>query len=584
MAATGYVSLTGDPRKVNRSGDTMLGDLLLVDDTPDTDLSAAPRVYVDEAVAGAQQAAPWVFDITRYGAVGDAVVVRDGQVSLGVATLTCATSARFHAGLVGKSVLVQGAGTFGVTAFKATLSSYNGPTSMGLSIAPPTSISNAIVVFGTNNYAAIREATADAEEYLVDHTAAEVYSPLGAYIIDGPLDTSKSGNGQVPIGVYATTDVKKIPRFRGALSGAGVRHWQQLVPQYAGSTWISFGFYSSTSAQLTDLNANGNPGVISTPNEGTSNGLAYGASARFSNVMPVITDMNFLLPHTAFGLQYGAFNFYGAANAHVTNVSISTLGVVPGTDYTSPGTFATGLSIACLMPAPGNNDLSIVDNLSIQGGFAFGIFFSEHTLIGRIMVLYCWAALCAVGSYAGSVGSVHEMMVLSASVEACVHELYIVGVGSQGVGPTVDIHMSTESSTPSIDGNSTAALMSALGRLVLTGLFTPSGVSIAQPTGVEIINGQVPRAIARRTTSFTASPIDRTLICDTSAGAITATLPNADVNPVEYCFRNAGANDLVIDPAGTQTINGAATLTLTAGQTARVQAMYNGTAWGWWTT
>jgi hypothetical protein len=584
MAATGYVSVTGDPRMVRKAGDTMLGDLVLVDDSPDTALSAAPRVYVDEAVAGAQQAESWVFDITKYGAVGDAVVVRDGQVSIGVATLTCATSARFHAGLVGKSVLIQGAGTFGVTAFKTTLSSYNGPTSMGLATPPPTSITGAIVVFGTNNYTAIRAATAAAEDYLVDHTAAEVYSPLGAYIIDGPLDTSKSGNGQIPIGVYPTTDVKKIPRFRGALSGAGVRHWQQLVPQYAGSTWISFGFYSSTSAQLTDLNANGNPGIISAPNEGTSNGLAYGASARFSNVMPVITDMNFLLPHTAFGLQYGAFNFYGAANADVRRVSISTLGVVPGTDYTSPGTFATGLSIACLMPAPGNNDLSIVDNLSIQGGFAFGIFFSEHTLIGRIMVLYCWAALCAVGSYAGSVGSVHEMMVLSASVEACVHELYIVGVGSQGVGPTVDIHMSTESSTPNIDGNGVGALMSALGRLTLTGLFTPSGVSVASPTGVEIINGQVPRAIARKTTSFTCSPIERTLVCDTAAGAITATLPSADVNPVQYAFRNAGANNLVIDPAGSQTINGAATLTLTAGQTARVQAMYDGTAWGWWTT
>jgi hypothetical protein len=364
-----------------------------------------------------------------------------------------------------------------------------------------------------------------------------------------------------------------------------VRHWEQTVPQISGATWISFGFYSSTSAQLTDLNANGNPGVISGPNEGASNGLAYGASARFSNTQPMLSNMAILTPHTAYGITWGGFNFYGCANAHVRNVSISTLGTVPSsTDYTSPGTFGTGLSVGCLMPAPGNNDLSIVDNLSIQGGYTYGIFFSEHTLISRIMVLYCWAALCAVGSYAGSVGSVHEMRVLSGSVEACTHEVYIVGVGSQGVGPTVDIHLSTESSTPNVDGNGVGALMGALGTLKLTGLFTPSGVSIAHPTGIEIVNGQVPRAVSRKTAGFTASPIDRVLLCDTTASGFTATLPDADVNPVEYVLKNTGTNPLTVAATGGQLIHpaGAATMTVAAGNTVRFLADYDGTAWGWY--
>ena len=47
MAATGYVSTSGDARKVNRAGDTMTGDLVLNDDTPDTGNSASPRAYVD---------------------------------------------------------------------------------------------------------------------------------------------------------------------------------------------------------------------------------------------------------------------------------------------------------------------------------------------------------------------------------------------------------------------------------------------------------------------------------------------------------------------------------------------------------
>ncbi|MEU1478871.1 hypothetical protein [Streptomyces sp. NPDC005760] len=536
------------------------------------------------------QSKPWVFDVTTYGAVGDAVLVYDGQVTINVPTLTCSTSARFHAGLVGKSVLVQGAGTFGVTAFKTTFAAYNSPTSMALAAAPPTSITNAVVVFGTNNYTAVRAATAAAEAYLAAaHTTAEVYSPPGAYILDGPLDTSKSGNGQVPISVYPTTGVKKIPHFRGAVSGAGVRHWEQKVPQYGGSCWISFGFYASSGAQLADINANGNPGIISAPNEGTSNGLAYGAAARFSNVMPMITDMAFLLPHTAFGISYGALNLFGAANAHVENVSISTLGVVPGTDYQSPGVFGTGLSIAALMPAPGNNDLTLIRNLSIQGGFTYGIFFSEHTVIDRIMVLYCWAGLCPVGTYAGSVGAAHPMKVSTASIEQCTRQVYFIGVGSQGVGPRVDIdQLQTESGTPTFDGNSTAALAGAEGRITLTGLFTRSGVTVVQPSGIELIDGQAPRAIVRRTANYTASPLDRTVLMDTTSGPLTLTLPNADYNAVEYVAKNTGTGTLtvattagqLIYPTGTAT--GSTTTTVSAGNFARFQAVYNGTAWAWY--
>lgn len=47
MAATGYT--TGDPQKVDISGDTMTGDLVLSDSSPDTDQSAASRGYVTNA-------------------------------------------------------------------------------------------------------------------------------------------------------------------------------------------------------------------------------------------------------------------------------------------------------------------------------------------------------------------------------------------------------------------------------------------------------------------------------------------------------------------------------------------------------
>ena len=180
------------------------------------------------------------------------------------------------------------------------------------------------------------------------------------------------------------------------------------------------------------------------------------------------------------------------------------------------------------------------------------------------------------------------MKVLSASIEACTHELYIVGVGSEGVGPIIDIdQLSTESSTPNIAGNSAGAMNAALGRVKLTGLFTEAGVSVSNPTGIELVNGQVPRPIKRKTSTFTASPIDRTLVCDTTGGAFTGTLPAADFCPTEYAFKNVGSNTLTIGTTSSQLIyttsgTGATTASVATGATLRVQALYNGTSWGWY--
>lgn len=53
MTAVGYASTSGDTRKVTKSGDTMTGDLVLADSSPDTDLSATPKSYVLDLIEGA---------------------------------------------------------------------------------------------------------------------------------------------------------------------------------------------------------------------------------------------------------------------------------------------------------------------------------------------------------------------------------------------------------------------------------------------------------------------------------------------------------------------------------------------------
>jgi hypothetical protein len=509
-------------------------------------------------------------------------------MSSGSAVLTSAT-ANFPASVVGKSVSVKNAGANGVTTLVTTVASRQSSTQITLSAANASggAVSNAVVIWGTNDQAAIQAAVDAAEAYLAaGHTYAQVYFPPRAFVVAGALNTSKSGNGQIVFGVYSATGTKRILEFAGATDGAAaVRHWLSTVPQFAGSCLISLGVYASTSAQTSDINAHGNPGVICGPNEGSG----YGVAAAFNNVMAVIKNLAILTTHSSFGLTYGAANLWGCANAHVENAGYGTAGTVasPSTDYSSPGTFGTGLSVGLPFPAPGNNDHVIGNNVSCGGGYTYAMFLTEHAVMDRYMALYCWAGLCAVGTYAGSVGSVHAMNVTSASIEACTHELYIVGAGSQGVGPTIYIAISTESSTPNVAGNSAGAMNAALGRVVLTGLFTESGVSVSDPTGIELVNGQVPRAIKRKTTTFTASPIDRTLVCDTTSAGFTGTLPAADFCPTEYAFKNVGANTLTVGTTSSQLIyttsgTGATTATVSTGGTLRVQALYNGTAWGWY--
>ncbi|MFD5509113.1 hypothetical protein ACFWIB_15230 [Streptomyces sp. NPDC127051] len=513
-------------------------------------------------------AKPWVFDVTAYGAVGDVRTATDGAMTSGAATLTCASGPFTAASQpVGKSVIVKGAAATGVTSLVATIISRQSNTQVTLSSNAATTVSGALVIWGTDNTDAIQDAVDAAEAYLAaGNSYAQVYTPPRPFLIAGPLNNSKSGNGQIVFGVYPVTANKPILEFRGESDGtAAVRHWQQTVPQFAGSCWVSAGVFSSTSAQTTNINADGNPGVLSGPNEG----FGYGASALFSNVMPVLRNMAILTTHSTFGLTYGAYNFYGCANMHLENFGCGTLGTVasPSSDYTSPGVLGTGLSVGMLMPAPGNNDHVVAKNVSVGGGYTYAAFVTEHAVIDRYMALYCWAGLVAVGTYAGSVGSVHAMKILSASIEACTNELYIMGVGSNGIGPIVDIdQLSTESGTPNITGSGAGAMAAARGIVRLTGLFTESGVSVDNPCGIKLIDGQVPYPVRAVNTSQTVRVIDEVLLVDASSGSRTITLISAAATPNRYTIKktDSSGNTVTIAAAGAETIDGASTKVLSS--------------------
>ncbi|MFB6805472.1 hypothetical protein [Streptomyces sp. NPDC056387] len=524
----------------------------------------------------------WVFDVVSYGAVGNGKVVADAAMTASSAVLTSATAA-FIAGDVGKAVQVLGAGASGET-LVGTISGYTSSTQVTLSASAGSTVSGACAMWATDDTTAIQAAIDAAAAYAVAHSgAATVRIPPAQgqfYGIAGALKTGGStlGNAQLTLPVYAATGRKITLSIRGTSSGAGVQHWQQTVPNTTGATLLSFGLFASAGAQTASINGGGNPSVIGGPAQPGGYGVAPGV---FSNLYVDIANLSVLTAHSKYGLTYSAIDLSGVANARLQDVAYSTAGTVPGGSYVSPGVFATGLSIGCLLPANGNNDLTIVENVTCGGGYTYAILVPEHTDIYGLRLLYCWAALCPVGSYYSSVGAAHSIRASLVSIEQCTYLVYIFGPGTGGLGPTMELRIDTETSTPRFgDRSSGTGLAAARGRVVLAGLFTAASLTLDAPTGLRIENAQLTFPVAAKTSGYTVTSFDEVITADATSGAFTITLPTAVGRARRVVVKkiDASANAVTIDGAGSELIDGQLTRTLSA-QGNAVTLVPSGSGW-----
>jgi len=95
-----------------------------------------------------------------------------------------------------------------------------------------------------------------------------------------------------------------------------------------------------------------------------------------------------------------------------------------------------------------------------------------------------------------------------------------------------------------------------------------------------VSNGSFKLLNTAKTTSFTADTTSSTYTCNTSGGSITMTLPAvASSTGIHYMIKKTNAsNSLIVDGAGAETIDGAATLTATADDAA-LHFFCDGTEW-----
>jgi hypothetical protein len=506
---------------------------------------------------------PWVFNVLDYGAVGDGKMVRDGAITSGTNILDCTSSTPFTIDDVGKPIMIKGAASTPQTTLITTITGYTNSSRVTLANnAVTTVVSGGLVMFGTDDTAEIQAAIDAAVDYAQAHSGnATVLIPPAPgmfYVVAGALVTSRSGNSQLTLEPIATTNNKISLTIESYGSGSGVQHWEQLYPTLSGATLVSFGVFASSSAQVTSINNGGNAAVIGGPSQPGGYGVAPGV---FSNMYVTLKGISILTTYSLHGLTYSAFDFSGIANAKIDSIAYGTTGNVPSGDYGSPSSFANGLSIGALMPAAGNNDNCIVNDVTVHGGYTYGFFATEHAVINTMRLLYCWSGFCPVGNYYGSVGATHAIKAQQLSVEACSNVVYLIGVGSGGIGPFIDIdQLDTESGAPTFSDNTSGnGLACALGTIKLTGLYTQANVTVAHPTGLKIIDGQKAYPVSVKTGNYTTIVTDDTILGDATSGSLTITLHSPLYTPNTFTImkNDSSGNTVSID-------TGAGTVTLTA--------------------
>lgn len=106
------------------------------------------------------------------------------------------------------------------------------------------------------------------------------------------------------------------------------------------------------------------------------------------------------------------------------------------------------------------------------------------------------------------------------------------------------------------------------------------GIGNNSPTSTLHVTGSVAMAITTKTANYTATASDYTIVCN-NTGAITISLPAASgCSGRVYVIKKISAvsNNVIIDPNGAETIDGAATKTLTVQyESAMIQS--DGTSW-----
>lgn len=362
---------------------------------------------------------------------------------------------------------------------------------------------NAVGDGTSNDTAAIQAAIDAAATYAAANSGyAEVIFPPAVYALTSAGRTDRSGNAQLALPIVAETANKITLALIGTADAASMPHWNATAGQKNGvvlkSTW-----------NAADGSSNSNEGsVLGGPTQ--PNG--YVSGAKYSNCNIVIRGIQIQVPLTARGSDTAGIDLRGMANAHVEDVSFlpnATPNQLNAT-YTTPG-----WNFGIAMPAPGNNDLSVMNNCSVEGA-TYGYYLGEHLSADRLAAIYCYTGMLT-GAFFSSVVQQHYNWIGGASIEACVNGVHVVASGRIVINA-----LSVEGSMNHVvdsTGNAT-------GDIGIGGSISPLNVS--NPTGIKVTYlDQKPGAVTAPTMSASTTafrnPLWRDAAVQVNNGTATVT-------------------------------------------------------------
>jgi len=376
----------------------------------------------------------------------------------------------------------------------------------------------------TNDTAAIQAAIDAAASYAAaNNSYAEVLFPPATYLISSAARTDRSGNAQLALPIVGGTNNKLTIALLGVEDAASMPHWNATSPQMNGvvlqSTWNA----TDQSGSSNEASVIGGPTL---PN-------GYVSGAVYSNCNIVIKGIQIQVARTARGSDTSGIDLRGMANAHLDSVAVFAAGTPNqlNATYTTPG-----WNFGIAMPVPGNNDLSIMNNCSVEGA-TYGFYLGEHLVADRLAAIYCYTGILG-GPFFSSVGQFHNNHISSASVEACVNAVNIVGSGK-----IIIETLSTEGNMTHVKDNTG----SAVGYIGLGGIINT--ITVTDPTKIKVVYlDQGPGAVTAPTMSASTTAFRNPFWRDSAVQVANGTATVSDIK-IDGASVLAGPG-MVIIPSG----------------------------------
>ena len=456
----------------------------------------------------------WQFLPEPYGGKADGVLVSDGAMTSGQATLACTSSAPFTSTAVdgGKPVMVMGAGAGGGPLL-TTISTVTDSAHAVLAAAASVTVTPAGVIFGSDNTAAVKSMQAAGVAYAqggYGRQEAEFLLTPELRVVAGAATVGGAtlGNAIFPRPVIAGSAPKLSLTWRcmDPVDVCALPHWLQTAPQAQGATIAVLRLDGTLDATYGPASVFGGP----------LHGYGGAEGGVFNNMQTVVDGISLLVPPNS---TFGGWDFYGDAECLVRSGAAYTMQVVPSGQawpQFSPSAISNQWSYALRMPSQGNNARADVGGWSAYG-FTYGFMPCEHT---RADSVRCDYNITGIEGYASGT---HGGLIRYASCERNINGL---GFRDGICHLSIDV-LDVESNTatiydPQSFGNGTIGIR-GLGQSYVTGVAN-GGLALKQ-VNLDMVPGPVVSPQAPPGTGsawFNGYYRDAEITLQVSAGTLTA--------------------------------------------------------------